>query len=162
MNLYQTIKDNWDSSSEKSMWATVEVLSEYLEQQDEEEKEEVLKKVYEAMTDGHFNQHFAEEQISKMMFTDLKGEVKTGPFFSMDTIKAIYDQIKDTIKPYNVWDFAVTMNMIKSDNEVLFRKWWTSISEADLQQKIIEASVNWLDDPDYTPMNKKAWSYFNH
>lgn len=162
MNLYQMIKDNWDDSSEESMWSSVKALSDFVDQQSEEEKAKVLKKVYEAMTGGHFNQHFAEEQISKMMFTDRTGVVKTAPFFTMETIKAIYEQIKDTIKPYNVYDFAVVMNMIKSDNDVLLRKWFPSITEADLQQKIIEASVNWLDDPDYVPMNTKAWSYFNH
>lgn len=162
MRLYQMIKENWDESSEDAMWASVKALSEYLDHQSEEEREEVLRKVYEAMTGGHFNEHFAKEQIAKMVYKDKAGEVKNGPFYDMETIKAIYEQIKDTIKPYNVWDFAVVMNMVKSDNDALFRKWWSSATEADLQQKVIEMSINWLDDPDYVPMNKKAWNYFNN
>lgn len=38
----------------------------------------------------------------------------------------------------------------------------TMLEQKRTKQKVIEMSINWLDDPDYVPMNKKAWNYFNN
>lgn len=57
---------------------------------------------------------------------------------------------------YNKWDFVVTMNMIKSDMYPLLKSWFPE--EKDFKDKIIELSINWLNDEDYP--DHKIWNYF--
>lgn len=59
-------------------------------------------------------------------------------------------------KDYNKWDFEVTMNMIKSDMYPILKEWFPE--EKDLRDKIIELTINWLNDEDYP--DHKIWNYF--
>lgn len=96
-----------------------------------------------------------------MVYIDITGKTREAPYYTKEQVSNIYEKVKDQIRPYNMWDFAVTLNMIKSDNDNLFRKWFVGISEAELQQKIIDAAINWLDDGDNPYGNEKVWRYFN-
>ena len=53
---------------------------------------------------------------------------------------------------YNMWDFYVALNMIKSDHCNLFRKWWNGASDSEIEKRYIEATVNYLNDED-NPLN---------
>jgi hypothetical protein len=161
MDLYSLIKENYNEAGEQNMWESVKILSDFIEDLDENKKQEVLMKIYGALCGNHYNESFADSQIKKMVYIDLTGKVREAPYYTKEQIKNIYEKVKDDIRPYNMWDFAVTLNMIKSDNENMFKKWWTGISDVELQQRIIDATINWLDDGDNPYGNEKIWRYFN-
>lgn len=41
----------------------------------------------------------------------------------------------------------------------LFIQWWRD--EAEIEQRIVEATINWLDDPDNPYGQEKIWHYLN-
>lgn len=135
--------------------ATIDLLVSELENHlSEEECEELSKKIYESTQGQHFDECFAKKQISKMYYTDADGR-HYAPYW--EDISAIYNMNKRRLnKDYNRWDFEVTMNMIKSDMYPLLREWFPD--EKDYRDKIIELSVNWLNDEDYP--DHKIWTYF--
>ena len=60
--------------------------------------------------------------------------------------------------PYNKWDFEVALNMIKSDNYPLLKEWFPD--EKDLMGRILELTINWLNDEDNPYGDAKVWGYF--
>lgn len=134
---------------------TVNVLIKALEDHlSKQECEELAKDIYESTQGHHFDEYFAKAQISKMFYTDSEGK-HYAPYW--DDITSIYNIHKKRLtNDYNKWDFMVTMNMIKSDMYPLLREWFPD--EKDFKDKIIELSINWLNDEDYPDC--KIWNYF--
>lgn len=66
----------------------------------------------------------------------------------MAKTQEIYETVKDEIRPYNQWDFAVVLNMVYSDNYNLMKKWFADDSEEQLMDKMVDLAVNWLRDDD--------------
>lgn len=134
---------------------TINVLIKALEDHlSKEECEDLAKDIYESTQGHHFDECFAKAQISKMFYTDSEGK-HYAPYW--DDITSIYNiHKKRLINDYNKWDFMVTMNMIKSDMYPLLKEWFPD--EKDLKDKIIELSINWLNDEDYPDC--KIWNYF--
>jgi len=89
-----------------------------------------------------------------MYYSDADGR-HYAPYW--EDITPIYNMNKRRLnKDYNRWDFEVTMNMIKSDYYPLLKEWFPD--EKDFRDKIIELSINWLNDEDYP--DHKIWNYF--
>ncbi len=133
----------------------IDILINVLEQNiSKEECEELSKKIYESTQGHHFDECFAKKQIAKMYYTDGEGK-HYAPYW--DDILPIYSMYKRKLnKDYNRWDFEVTMNMIKSDYYPLLREWFPDVK--NLNDKIIELTINWLNDEDYP--DHKIWNYF--
>ena len=124
----------------------------------EEEFESLAKNIYEASQGPHFDEDLAKCQISKMYYEE-NGTKRYAPYW--DDISAIYVQAKKKLTiPYNKWDFMVALNMIKSDNYLLLKEWFPEADEKELQDKIIELTVNWLNDEDNPYGDSKVWGYF--
>jgi hypothetical protein len=60
-----------------------------------------------------------------------------------------------------MWDFYVTVQMNHSDNINLINQWFNNISKEELNDKIIDMSINWLNDEDNPFGDHKIWGYFN-
>lgn len=76
-------------SGEKAMWASVDVTNEimsYLLQDNPAVYEKFLRKSYEAMYGKHYNQHFAEEDVAKLRYTDKEGKEHHGGYWTMQQI----------------------------------------------------------------------------
>lgn len=144
------ILDKYGSSD-----ATLDLLVSKLEEHlSEEECEALSKQIYESTQGEHFDECFAQKQISKMYYTDSDGR-HYAPYW--EDVSAIYNMNKRRLtKDYNKWDFEVTMNMIKSDMYPILKEWFPE--EKDLRDKIIELTINWLNDEDYP--DHKIWNYF--
>lgn len=122
----------------------------------DEEHIKVAKELYEASQGKHFDECFAKEQERHMYYED-NGRKIYAPYW--DDTTSIYNQYKRRISSaYNKWDFDVTMNMIKSDYYPLLKRWFPE--EKDLDEKIIELTVNWLNDDDNPFGDSKIWCYF--
>ena len=141
----------------KKYGGNMEILSEAMEEYvPKEELTKLAKKVYESTQGKHFDEEFAKEQISKMYYEE-DGIKHYAPYWS--DISPLYMQAKKKLMyPYNKWDFEVALNMIKSDNYPLLKEWFPD--EKDLMGRILELTINWLNDEDNPYGDAKVWGYF--
>ena len=58
-----------------------------------------------------------------------------------------------------MWDLAVTLEMLYSDNICMYREWWPEANDSVLEAKVIDAAVNYLNDDD--DPDGKIWKRFN-
>ena len=161
MTLYELTKKYSTGKGEDTMWKTLAVVSKELEDAlPAEKKAKLMREVYSIISTGHYNEEFANNDISKMYYIDKNGDQHDAPYWPESAVHSIYEKYKEEIPDYNCWDFAVTMNMIASDNWCMIKKWFPEISEADMNGKITEMVINWLKDPDW-PTTTKIWDYLN-
>lgn len=160
MTLYDLTKEYGKGRGEETMWASVQVISDFVEKHmAEEEKEALMREVYSVVADGHYNEDFAREDIEKMFFVDRAGTKHPAPYWPEEAVREIYNSVKGEINPYNFCDFNVTMNMVASDNWPLLEKWFPGMREDDRNQKTVEMALNFLKDPDAKNPDTKIWDY---
>ena len=144
------------------MWSITKVISNYVDAYiPEEKKVELMKQLYYSMNGGHFNKHFAEQVISNMYFIDENGVKHPAPYWTEQEMKDVYNRVFDRIPAYNFWDFAVTLNMVKSDNCNKLHRWFPEATKQELMEKIVDEAVNYLDDEDNPFGEEKPWRYLN-
>lgn len=141
--------------------ATIELLSkEIKEHVPESEYERIAKDIYELSQGKHFDEEFAKEQISKMYYEE-GGRKFYAPYWN--DVTPLYTVNKKRLTyPYNKWDFEVALNMIKSDNCPLLKEWFPEASKEELQNKVVDLTVNWLNDEDNPYGDAKVWGYFRN
>lgn len=113
------------------------------------------------------NKDFADMQISKMYYEDKTGK-HFAPYWTESEAKDLYMKNKSSFpSDYNFYDFEVALNMIKSDYCPLLKKWEQASQSAagnnadSHMSKILDLTINWLNDPDNPYGNEKVWGYFN-
>lgn len=141
--------------------STIDLLCEEIKHHvPEEEYESLAKKIYEESQGPHFDEEFAMWQIKKMYY-EKDGVKHYAPYW--DDINSIYTTAKKKLTyPYNKWDFMVALNMIKSDNCILLHEWFPEATEKELQEKLVEMTINWLNDEDNPYGDSKVWGYFKN
>jgi hypothetical protein len=91
------------------------------------------------------------------MYYEENGVRHYAPYW--EDLSTIYSANKRKLEfPYNRWDWEVTMNMIKSDYCPLLKRWFPD--EKDMIDKIIDLTINWLNDEDNPFGESKIWCYF--
>ena len=149
--IYDIIKKY--GSSEETVKILCHALCEHLP---EEEYETLAKDIYESTQGKHFDEEFAKRQISKMYYEE-DGMRHYAPYWS--DVSSYYNVNRKRLHDsYNRWDFEVAMNMIKSDYCPLLKKWFPE--EKDMLDKIIDLTINWLNDEDNPYGDSKIWCYF--
>ena len=160
--LYEMTKAYGAGKGESTMWDAVRVISDAVEvAMPEDAKEHLKREMYEMMAGKHFDEYFAKEAVSKMYYEDEDGKQHVAPYWADSAVKDIYDDVKADIRPYNFWDFYVTLNMIASDNYNLMQRWFSGEKEAEQNGRFVELAVNWLNDPDAQHKDCKIWCYLN-
>ena len=101
------------------------------------------------------------EDVSKMYYVGTDGKKHYAPYWTEEQVKEVYESVKADIKAYNMWDWFVVLNMIKSDNCPLMNRWFPDATPADMDKKFVDLAVNWLRDEDYRWPNEKIWHYLN-
>lgn len=162
MNLYDFTKKYGEGKGADMMWRTVEAISEFVEDNmSEEERKKLLRKLYCIMSDGHYNEEYALEDVSKMYYKDKEGKKQYAPYWTASDVKSVYDSVKSKIPEYNFWDFYVTLNMSKSDVCPLIKSWFPESNEEERTKMLVEYALAWLNDEDNPYGNKKPWMYLN-
>ncbi len=162
MNLYDFTKKYSAGKGEGVMWKTVSIISDYIEKKmPVEDRETLLRKMYVAMSSSHYNEEFAKEDVGKMYYTDEDGNDHYAPYWTESQVAEVYESVRDEIPAYNMWDFYVTLNMVKSDNCPLLRRWFPDASPSDMDTRFVELAVNWLNDADSPHPEGKIWHYLN-
>ncbi|HSQ89380.1 hypothetical protein [Romboutsia sp.] len=166
MTIYDITKDNYAKAKgdDNKMWNSTKLLSDTICtncNMSENDYWRLLKKYYSIMAGEHFNKEFAEWQISQMFYIDKNGKRHDSPYWSMAQKIEVYKTIKPRLKyDYNEYDFAVTLEMIQSDNHCLYADWFPNATESEMTDKYIQSAITWLNDDDY-PNGGKIWRYFN-
>ena len=159
--IYEVIKKYGKGKGEDTMWASVDALSRSLEKHlDKDAYKKIERDIYVSMQGCHYNEEYALCDVKKMYYVNNQGVKMNAPYWTEEQVAKVYEGAKDEIpSAYNFWDFYVTLNMVKSDNCNLFHQWWRD--EAEIEQRIVEATINWLDDPDNPYGQEKIWHYLN-
>ena len=161
-SLYEMIKKNGTGKGEPVMWRSVKVISDAVEEHmDEDAKHELMRDVYAEMAGGHYNEQMAMEDVSKMYYTDEDGKKMYAPYWTKEQVAGVYDSVKSEIPEYNMWDFFVTLQMVKSDNCPMLKKWFPNATPEEMTQKFVAMAVNWLKDEDNPFGTEKIWKYLN-
>lgn len=161
MTLYELTKKYGEGKGEGMMWKAVHVISDAVDSgMDEYERKSLMKKVYGLMSDGHYNEETAHDDVSVMYYTDTDGKLHQAPYWPEEAVRNIYGAVREEIPDYNFWDFYVTMNMVASDNWCLFKRWFRGIGDVELNEKITDAAIVWLKDEDW-PTKTKIWDYLS-
>ena len=163
MNLYDFTKKYGSGKGEGTMWSTVRVISDAVEKDmSEAAKKKLMRHLYKVMSDGHYNEEFAKEDVAKMYYTDANGEGRFAPYWTDEQVASVYESVHSSIpKEYNMWDFYVALQMQKSDLCPMYRKWFPNATPEEMDKKFIDSAVNWLNDPDNPYGTTKVWSYLN-
>lgn len=148
---------------EEKMWDTIRAVSDAVDRKmSDKDKEALMAKLHGILSGGHFDEDFAMESVSRMYYTDKDGVKRHAPYWTIPDVAAWYEKVKGKIpKSYNEWDFFVTANMVASDNWMLLTKWWPGITREELDEKVMELAVNWLNDEDNPFGTSKIWDYLH-
>lgn len=162
MTLQELTKKYGSGRGEDTMWKTIAAVSDAVEDNmDEGSKHCLIRKVYAAMSDGHYDRDFAKEDVSKMYYADGSGVRHYAPYWTEEQIQGVYARYKAKIPAYNAWDFCVTMNMLASDNWALLHDWFPDMDMGAFSTRVAEMAVCWLNDPDSPYGTRKIWDYLN-
>lgn len=163
MTVYDIIAKYGKGKGENQMWESVKYISDFIEPMEKSHPEEYwkfIKGLYATIAGKHYNEEFAIWQVNQMYFENKNGKVHKAPYWTTEEVKEVYESIKSKIpQVYNCWDFYVALNMIKSDNYCLLQGWFTDNSNID--DKIIEMTINYFNDKDAPYPDSKIWCYFN-
>ena len=162
MKVYNILKEGLKGEGSDKMWCITKILSDSIDEYvPDKQKEKLLTKVYYSTNGGHFNKEFAEEAISKFYYVDARGIKHSAPYWTESEVQEVYDSIRSKIPNYNFYDFEVALNMIKSDNCNKLKKWFPDADDEELQEKLVEETINYLNDEDNPYGTEKVWKYLN-
>lgn len=164
MSIYNHIIEHEDILTKDNLLNIIHVLSNKVSDHlDKEEKHYLKRKIWCIISDGHYNEKYAEEDVAKMYIHTNNGNFYA-PFYKLEKTTQIYDSLKksnDILSNYNKYDFYVVMNMIKSDNYNLYKKRFPGYNDNMLDELFVEDALNWLDDMDNPYGTSKVWKYLN-
>lgn len=163
MNLYDITKKYGEGNGEEMMWKTVRIISDSVEKSmDDCSKNEMMRKIYGAMSDYHYNEEYAIKDVEKMFYVDSEAQTHYAPYWTVQQVKDVYESVqKEITAGYNFWDFYVTLQMQMSDYYLTVKGWFPDATEPELDKKIVELAVAWLNDPDNPYDTHKIWGYLN-
>lgn len=92
----------------------------------------------------HFGEMSARRSIATMYYYTGETERRFGPYVDYGRVKELYEGVKDSIPDYNVWDFAVTLNLMYTEHADTVGRW--TRGEDRLERRMTELAVGWLND----------------
>ena len=125
----------------------------------EDEVHHLCAMVYGVLSEEHFDKHFADDAISKMWYEDADGTKHMAPFFSDNEIREAFDKHQDDISDYTIYDFAVTMNLLRSDHHLMLERYSNDADE--LNEMVVLMAIEYLQDPDCLHPTSKIWHTIN-
>lgn len=166
MHNFKEMVDRYKSThrlDNETAWEIIASFGSHFEGKSEEDKNAcwaILSDIHEKIKGPHFDEVYGEWQVNQMYHIDDKGHKITKHMFSLEDAKRVYDKrVRSIDNSITVWDVYIALNAQYHDNIVLYEKWFGNISEDEMKEKIIEATiVNWFEDVDAG--DDKVWEYF--
>lgn len=160
MTIEEMIHENLATADARQMKKLARTVSDYVEEYGEEKQKSCLKRqIYGIVGGGHYNREYAEEDISNMCYQDVNGIMHHGPFYTEEETAAAFSRHKDDVSDYCLWDFAVVMNMMRSDYDHTLTR--LAKDEEHLDEIVEMLSVEYLQDTDAPHPHDKVWKYIN-
>lgn len=163
MGLKHYIEEHKDNLTEEKLYKIAKVFAKVIDNHVPDHIDKMERKVHCLISDGHYNEEFALEDVKHMYYVQ-NGNKVFAPYWDMNKVSKIYDSFKGNnpiLDTYNLYDFYVTLNMIKSDNYKLYKSRFKNYSENELDNLFVEDAINWLDDSDNPFGESKIWEYIN-
>lgn len=155
IELLQAVYSNKDAQVKNRVIA---ILANILDGKISEEEQRTLASILrEALFGKHFDRASAKQRISRMYYISEEGTANYAPFVSEAKCSELYEDYKEHIADYNVYDFAVVLNNIIANFHNLLHAWWYNEDAEVLLVKYCELAVNWLNDDDTPFKGEKAW-----
>ena len=117
MNLYDVIVKYGKGKGENVMWESTKIVSGFIEPMKETHKDQywcLMRKVYGVMSNGHYNQEFAEYDVENIEYTNKKGERKSGAYWTIEQVEEATKALAFH-SSVNKWDKWVAFNVMRSD-----------------------------------------------
>lgn len=132
----------------------------YVEDKDKHLFWHTIRKFHEHIKGKHFDEMFAEYQVSHMYHTKKDGTVCRGEVFTIEQAKQVYERYVRNINPsYTYWDVYVALNAQYHDYAKLYQEWFDRDAKDILKDKVIQAAIIfWFQDEDAG--EGKVWNYF--
>lgn len=160
MDFVELIQKYQEGTTPEQMLQITKVIGKFVAKHaSEDELVHLCKDIYGVVSDGHYDRHFADEAIKRMYYEDENGTKHHAPFFTEDEVKEVFDINKDDISDYTIHDLAVTMNMLRSDNNRFLEKYAKTPSE--IKEMVSCMAIDYLQDPDAPHPTSKIWHYIN-
>lgn len=160
MDFVELIQEYQEGTTPEQMKAITVIIGKFVARHATEEELHCLyRDIYGVVSEGHFDRHFADEAIRKMWYEDDNGDKHYGPFFTEEEVKEVFDLNKDEISDYTIYDLAVTMNMLRSDNNRFLEKY--ASGESGKKEMVSTMAIEYLQDPDAPHPTNKIWCYIN-
>lgn len=146
--------------NEKVMWATVEGVSDLLEQMKIAHPQaywDFMRKQHEIVCGKHFDESYATWQVSQMSHMGADGKEYKGQHWSLEDTNGVLVKYRSKIpSAYNEWDFYVALNATYHD----YVEWAKKHIPDDVDNAIITSAVTfWMMDYDWGD-DSKVWEYF--
>lgn len=162
MGLKHYIEEHINEFTHEKLVEVSELLAKVVDNHVEDHIDKIKKKIAGIKNDYHFDEETANTCIEKMYY-DENGK-KYAPYWNLEVVRQIYNSYKSKepiLATYNLYDFYVALNMIKSDNYKLYKKRFSGYTDSQLDNLFIEDTINWLDDKDNPYGEHKIWMYLN-
>ena len=140
-------------TNEKTMWESIDSFSELLEELKESHPQlywDFMRKQHGIMFHGHYDEAFAEYDVSQMHYTDKHGVKRQGAYWTVDQIETATAGMRFP-SSVNRWDKFVAFNAFAGD----------LCKDTDEAGIIKAAHAFWFADEDW-PTETKIWEYMEH
>lgn len=154
IDLVKKAKEN-GTWNEKTMWRSVESISDMLEAWKQEDLKSFwafMREQHGILNGGHYDEQFAMHDVEKMSWKDKNGDKRHGAYW---TLEQVMEAMKDRKYPEGttIYDVFVAYNASATD---LCRKF--------SDKEIVEAAdLEWFDDADWSESGSatKIWDYMS-
>ena len=160
MDFVELIKKYQEQSTPEEMLEVTKVIGKFVARHaSEEDMHKLHRDIYGIVSGGHFDKYFADKAIAKMYYVDEDGKKHHAPFYTDEEVREAFELCKDDVSDYTIHDFAVTLNMVRSDNNRFLEKYAKSADH--MKSMVIDMTVEWLQDEDSPHADNKIWWYIN-
>jgi hypothetical protein len=158
------VKANYNKlrNDEAVMWGSIEMWDKHLEEMKEHHPDkywEIMRNTHELMYGKHFDEEYAEWEVSQMHHKSKDGKVHRGEHWTMDQTTEVMQSNKSKLPAeITAGDFYVALNTQWHDYICWMRELFATEQEAE--DAIIKSAVKfWFQDEDWDG-NDKVWAYF--
>ena len=149
--------------SEETMWASIESVSEMLEDFVEKHPDmkeaywEFMREQHEMMVGHHFNEPYAKWQVAQMHHKGDDGTEYKGEHWPIEATNSVLAKYRPKVtSDYNEWDFYVALNASYHD----FCAWVKRKFAERYEEEVIDLALTfWFLDEDW-PNKSKVWDYY--
>lgn len=160
MDLTKLIENYQEGATAEQMLQVTKAIAKFVTgHADKEETDKMCRDIYGILSNGHFDECFADGAIRRMYYEDEDGNRHHAPYFTEDEVREVFSLNKDDISDYTVYDLAVTMNMLRSDNSRFLEKY--AKNTAEIKEMVTCMAIEYLQDPDAPYPKSKIWHYIN-